>query len=53
MDYQQLQILYKGHMGNWNQGILSKLIGFIIAIIFIRLDIKDSFPLGYGLLAKK
>ena len=32
---------------------LHKLIGFLIAIIAIRLDIKDSFPLGYGVFAEK
>ena len=30
-----------------------KIIGFLIAIIAIRLDIKDSFPIGYGIFAEK
>jgi len=30
-----------------------KLIGFVIAIIAIRLDVKDPFPLGYGIFAEK
>jgi hypothetical protein len=30
-----------------------KIIGFLIAIIAIRLDTKDSFPIGYGIFAEK
>ena len=33
--------------------IIYKLIGFFIALIAMKLDEKDSFPLGYGVLAEK
>jgi len=32
---------------------LYKLLGFLIAIIAVKLDVKDSFPLGYGIFAEK
>jgi SAM-dependent methyltransferase len=33
--------------------ILYKIIGILIAIIAVRLDEKDTFPLGYGIFAEK